>query len=103
MVWVDVEVLESLVLLHKVHQFLVVDSKTYDRHEGQRVGVHNEALGVEVEGDSMIRGTLNGQLLGGSYGVITISPLGSQPPAGLSAARGLAALRAYLVVSVTID
>jgi hypothetical protein len=31
-----------------------------------------------------------------------ILPSGGQPPAGLLAARGLAALRAYLVVSVTI-
>jgi hypothetical protein len=29
----------------------------------------------------------------GSYGVITIHPLGGQPPAGLSATQGLAALR----------
>jgi hypothetical protein len=36
-------------------------------------------------------------------GVITISPSGDQPPAGLSAARGSATLRAYVVFSVTID
>jgi hypothetical protein len=40
---------------------------------------------------SMIRGTLNGWELGGRYGVIMIRPAGGQPPAGLSAARGLAA------------
>jgi hypothetical protein len=55
------------------------------------------------------RQTLNGKWSGGSEGVITIRPEGGQPPAGLSAglsaARGMAALRAYFVfsISVTID
>jgi hypothetical protein len=35
--------------------------------------------------------------------VITIRPLGTQPVAGISAARGLATLQAYLVVSITIN
>jgi hypothetical protein len=43
--------------------------------------------------EAMIRQTLNG-------GVIMISLLGGQPPASF---RGLATLRAYLVVSVTTN
>jgi hypothetical protein len=45
------------------------------------------------EVDAMIRQTLN---------MLMICPLGGTPPAGLSAARGLATIRAYLVFLVTI-
>jgi hypothetical protein len=45
---------------------------------------------IVTQVNSMIRGTLNGKKLGGPYGVITIRPVGGQPPAGLSAALGLA-------------
>jgi hypothetical protein len=39
----------------------------------------------------------------GHQGVIMIRPVGGQPPAGLSAARGWTAHRAYLVVLLTIN
>ena len=35
--------------------------------------------------------------------LITIYPLGSQPPAGLSATRGLAPFRTYMVFSLTVN
>jgi hypothetical protein len=52
---------------------------------------------------TIIRRSLSGQWLGGRYGVITIRPSGGQPPAGPTAAPGLAALRTYLVFLVTIN
>jgi hypothetical protein len=56
--------------------------------------------------NSMVRGDAKWIVIRRSlcnYGVITIRPTDGQPPASLSAARGLAALRAYLVFFVTIN
>jgi hypothetical protein len=53
---------------------------------------------IEGETGDAHHQTLNGQSLGGGRGVITICPAGGQPPAGLSAARGLSALKANLVL-----
>ena len=46
---------------------------------------------------AMIRQTLIGQYLESRYGIVMIHPLDGQPLAGLSATRGLATLKAYLV------
>jgi hypothetical protein len=53
-----------------------------------------------MKGDEGLRGShdkADTEWIGGGYGVIMIRPWAGQPPAGLLAALGLAAHRAYFV------